>query len=146
MKQHLQQLWHTYKSPITLFLVVVLFYAGLFAVGITCPIKFLSGVSCPGCGMSRACFSVLRLDFEAAFYYNPLWCILPIVAPILAWSHWKKKTRVLEITVSVSAALLFIVWLYRIIFLDTTVVVFDPTNGAIVRGIQMLLELFQFGS
>lgn len=34
--------------------VVVLLYLVLEGFGITCPIKFLTGISCAGCGMSRA--------------------------------------------------------------------------------------------
>lgn len=41
--------------------------------GIPCPVYQLSGLSCPGCGMSRALAALLRLDFAAAFGYNPLW-------------------------------------------------------------------------
>ncbi len=41
--------------------------------GIPCPVHRLSGLSCPGCGMSRALAALFRLDFAAAFSYNPLW-------------------------------------------------------------------------
>ena len=35
-------------------LAVVLLYGGMEALGVTCPIRFFTGVSCAGCGMSRA--------------------------------------------------------------------------------------------
>ena len=35
------------------------------------PTMWLFGVPCPACGMTRAGLSLLRLDFSAAFAYNP---------------------------------------------------------------------------
>ena len=50
--------------------VVVLLYLILEGFGITCPIKFLTGISCAGCGMSRAWRAVFYLDFARAFYFH----------------------------------------------------------------------------
>ena len=41
---------------------VALFYIVIESLGVTCPILFLTGISCAGCGMSRAWLSLLRLD------------------------------------------------------------------------------------
>ena len=35
-----------------------------------CVFNRLTGLRCPGCGVSRMCLSLLRLDFEQAFYWN----------------------------------------------------------------------------
>ena len=43
-----------------------------------CPFKFITGIPCPGCGMTRACLAVAKGDFPASFYYHPLW---PVVVP-----------------------------------------------------------------
>lgn len=50
--------------------VVVLLYLILEGFGITCPIKFLTGISCAGCGMSRAWIAVFYLYFARAFYFH----------------------------------------------------------------------------
>ena len=42
-----------------------------------CPFRFFFGISCPGCGMTRALLAALRLDFAAAFSYHPLFFLLP---------------------------------------------------------------------
>ena len=47
-------------------------YGMMGMMGITCPILFMTGISCAGCGMTRAWLSLFRLDFGAAFYYHPL--------------------------------------------------------------------------
>ena len=41
-----------------------------------CPYSYIFGISCPGCGMTRAFYSILKLDFEGAFYYHPLWWVV----------------------------------------------------------------------
>ena len=41
-----------------------------------CLIRHVTGIPCPGCGLSRAWLSALRLDLPAAFRYHPMfWCI-----------------------------------------------------------------------
>lgn len=39
-------------------------------VGIPCLFYKLTGFQCPGCGVSRMCLSLLRLDFAGAWRYN----------------------------------------------------------------------------
>ena len=41
------------KNDIQALAGIVLFYVVLEGLGVTCPIRFLTGVSCAGCGMSR---------------------------------------------------------------------------------------------
>ena len=63
-----------------IFLIVV-FGAGLvthlfaFAPGDLalppCPIHSLTGIPCPGCGMTRACIALASGDFGNALHYNP---------------------------------------------------------------------------
>ena len=37
-----------------------------------CVIRYLTDISCPGCGMTRAMISLGKLDFQAAYLYHPL--------------------------------------------------------------------------
>lgn len=49
-------------------------------LSIPCPFHLLTGLNCPGCGVSRMMLSLLRLDFAAAFRYNAvLFCLLPVL-------------------------------------------------------------------
>ncbi len=54
-------------------------YAVFRLLGITCVFQHLLGIPCPGCGMTRALLSLLRLDFAAAWDYNPLIFLMPYV-------------------------------------------------------------------
>jgi hypothetical protein len=64
-----------------IFIIAALFVYGLLLhlLGIYCPIKFLTGISCPGCGMTRAVLSCLKLDFASAFAYHPMVFSLPVL-------------------------------------------------------------------
>lgn len=44
-----------------------------------CPIRSLTGVICPGCGMCRAWLAVFHLDFTQALYYHPMFWAIPVV-------------------------------------------------------------------
>lgn len=51
-----------------------------------CVFYHMTGVPCPGCGMTRAYLAAMRLDFAEAFRMHPLW---PVTVPLLAVSLWK---------------------------------------------------------
>jgi len=51
-------------------------------LSIGCPLRFFTGVCCPGCGMTRAVLALLRLDFSGALREHPLVVLLPFAA---AW-------------------------------------------------------------
>ena len=126
--------WLKYRQYISLAAGIVLCYGVLFALGITCPIKFLLGVSCPGCGMSRALFSAVRLDFSAAFAYHPMWITLPFFAFFLLLFYQKDNKRMFRATFFVFAALMIGVYVYRMVCnSNEAVVVFDPLGGAIAK-------------
>lgn len=64
----------------------LLFTAGYFtdcalfyALKITCLFKPLLGITCPGCGMTRATISALRFDFSAAFSHHYMFWAMPIL-------------------------------------------------------------------
>lgn len=61
--------------------------AGLVLVLDTgCLFRRLTGVPCPGCGMTRAFLAAFRLDFPEAFRMHPLW---PLPVPVFLASMLK---------------------------------------------------------
>ena len=85
-----------------------------YLVGIGCPIKFLTGVSCPGCGMTRAWASVAALDFARAFAYHPLFFLGPLI-PILLLAEPFMNRRVFTVALVVIGCALVICWAIRLI-------------------------------
>jgi hypothetical protein len=54
--------------------------------GIPCMVHSLTGLDCPGCGISRMFLALLRLDFAAAARYNLLvLCLLPVGVVLLVY-------------------------------------------------------------
>lgn len=124
---------------VTAIFIIAVFYLILELVfGITCPILFLTGISCAGCGMSRAWFCVLRMDFAEAFRYHPLFWMLPVGAILfLFWDKISKKMRKILL---ISGCMLFLaVYICRMFDAADTVVVFQPEKGVIVSVLSELL-------
>ena len=71
------------KELICAVTAVVVLYTAMESIGITCPIKFITGISCVGCGMSRAWMAFLHLDIAKAFAYHPLFWLVPIAVIVL---------------------------------------------------------------
>lgn len=70
------------KKYIFLIIVVIIMAILLFygKIAIACIFYELTGLYCPGCGITRACLSIMKLDFYQAFRYNPIIFIdLPII-------------------------------------------------------------------
>ncbi len=132
MNRTLLTYWNAYKALLAATAGMVLLFLFLFSVGITCPIKFVTGISCPGCGMSRACFAALRGEFAAAFAYHPLWFLLPVAFPTLIVLKRKDSRMFLPLLIT-AAAVMIAVWCYRLLFVDTAVVVCDPANNLFAR-------------
>lgn len=113
-------------------LAVVLLYAGMEALGVTCPIRFFTGVSCAGCGMSRAWLALLRGDISAAWSYHPLFW-LPIPAAGLFLMRRRIPRRVLMGMIWAGAALFLIVYALRMADPGDSIVTFAPQTGFLFR-------------
>ena len=70
---------HRRIEVITSVAAVVVLYVILESFGVTCPIKYITGISCAGCGMSRAWISLLHFNIHDAFMYHPLFFLPPVV-------------------------------------------------------------------
>ena len=121
---------------------VLLLYVALILLGIGCPIKFLTGISCAGCGMTRAWAAVMQLDFAGATRLHPLWwAIPPALYVFLGRRHFRKKT--LNICLFIFMAAFIIVYLYRMFTGGQDIVVFEPQNGLIWRIIRAAAEMIR---
>ena len=73
-----------------------------YHIGIPCIFHEITNLYCPGCGVTRMIFSILKLDFYQAFRYNPFIFILLIlliiyIAYIIICKILKKKYYKLNI-------------------------------------------------
>lgn len=56
---------------------------GCLGEGLPCPFYRLTGLLCPGCGVSRMCMALLRSDWAGAWEANPAVCILSLPIAVL---------------------------------------------------------------
>lgn len=73
---------------LVLLILGALAYASALLFGWNCPIKYLTGVPCPGCGLSRALAALLRLDFRTALRFHPMVFVLP---PVVLYALFGKS-------------------------------------------------------
>jgi hypothetical protein len=87
-----------------------------------CFVRRATGVSCPGCGMTRALASLARGEWERAYSFHPLSFVVAVelVAGWLAWGAWRLRDRPLVARSTVNATLianagaLLLVWAVRL--------------------------------
>ena len=84
-KQRLRRL----SAGLALVLAAGLGYAGwvhLTHLALPCPFHAVTGLLCPGCGVTRMCLALLRLDLSAAWSANPGMLVLsPLLLGLLSW-------------------------------------------------------------
>ena len=96
-----------------------------------CPIVWLTGVSCPGCGITRALAAVCRLDFSKAWQYNPVIFYLIPVTPVLVFAYFRKAKKLTEVLLWTTPGLMIAVYLYRLLILRSPVLEANPGKGVI---------------
>ena len=125
------------KELICAVTAVVVLYTAMESIGITCPIKLITGISCAGCGMSRAWMAFLQLDIAKAFAYHPLFWLVPIAVIVLLCKS-KINIKFYKIIMFTMAGAFVIVYLYRMFIGTGDIVVFEPQNNILFRIIRKL--------
>ncbi len=103
---------------------------------VRCPFRFLTGISCPGCGMTRALLALLRGDLAAAYDYHPLVFLLP--AGGLLWLLRRRLPSYAgPLAAGVALALLLAVYITRLTG-DSPIVTAEPASGLIAQMVRAL--------
>lgn len=122
---------------ITSVTAVVVLYVILESFGVTCPIKYITGISCAGCGMSRAWIALLHFNIHEAFIYHPLFFLPPVVVIVMLLKS-KINIKFYKIFMFTMAGAFVIVYLYRMFIGTGDIVVFEPQNNILFRIIRKL--------
>ena len=101
------------KQKNSLVTLMALSVVSAIYIMIHCPIKYLTGISCPGCGMIRAYLCLLKLDFMKSFYYHPLWPI-PAIYLFIYCFYKNKNGRIYNSFVLFAIILFATVYCYRL--------------------------------
>jgi hypothetical protein len=98
-------------KDVALFTAVVIYAVVLNLIfGYSCPLKIIFDIDCPFCGMTRAHFAALRLDFTAAFRHHSLFFLgLPYLYVLTHEELFKGKAKKFYLPTIISLTALFIV-------------------------------------
>ena len=107
--QQVSELFQDFLLFASLYLLVIIFRY-FFETG--CPIRFITGIPCLGCGMTRALTAILRFDFYQAFQYHPLIFLMPIF--IFRYAYLKLKCKSINRLIYIMSALFIITYIVRV--------------------------------
>ncbi len=122
-------------------LILVIITVTLLLGGNACLFKNFTGIPCPGCGMTRAFFSLAKLDFSTAFYYHPLFLLPVFVGVIMAFKRNRfikclYNNNILWLCVLI---LVLVVWVIRMKFLFPDNPPMDINTNAVLQKILRFL-------
>ncbi len=137
VSQTVKRIFSRYKELFLIAAVTTVVFLLMLIFQIPCPVKHLTGLSCAGCGMTRACLAALSLDFVSAFELHPLWVMLLPIGVLLLVLNIKGKRQASNVVLICTAVLFFAVWAVRLAAGDG-IVAFDFENSII----QKITELF----
>ena len=130
------------KNVISILTIILIYLFFLRYTQIGCPIRFLFGISCMGCGMTRAIIALLSMDFEKAIYYHPLVFLVPVITTLMCIEDKLviiKKQLVQKIWIIIIISF-FITYLIRLMKFSNSVVQINIKDGFIYRVINHLRE------
>ena len=102
------------KDPIALCIGALGYAFILRLLNVSCPILKLTGISCPGCGMTRALISAVQFKFTDAFHFHPLWLLFLIFALILTILYIFEKKRVFNVFLFILVILFLIYFIFYV--------------------------------
>jgi hypothetical protein len=124
--------WKTVSDRLKVSFLILIIYLILNILHIGCPIKALSGISCPGCGMTRATLSALQFHFRDAFYYHPLFFLTPFMFFLFLFGDFINQ-KVNKAIWNVIILLFTIIYFYRLLFTENDVVTIDIGSGLVLK-------------
>lgn len=101
-----------------------------------CIFKSIIGVPCPGCGLTRAWISFIKGNISEAFYWHPLFLMIPALA-ILILLYFKgsfiKYRRYILIAIVTIVGLYIIVYIVRMVILFPSVEPLDYNRQSFIN-------------
>ena len=129
------------KHDLGVYLLIIAVYVILHILKIGCPIKFLTGIPCAGCGMTRAWVSALKLDFVQAFYFHPLFWTVPIGIFVYLFRKHIPAQNV-KFLMCIAIILFITVYIIRMMNPEDTVVKINFYESAIWQILKRVREYF----
>lgn len=93
--------------------VIILFL--YLVLDLKCPFRLIFGIPCAGCGMTRAIIEAIQLDFKRAFYYHPLFFIMPTIGLFIIFINKLSKRFIYIYWIIILSAfiIVYVIRLYK---------------------------------
>jgi hypothetical protein len=88
-------------------------------IRIPCPVFSLTGLECPGCGITRMIAALSRLDFGAAYGYNPF---ILVTSPLILFCIIYPEVKYIKRGERTLGAFAFLPWVEIVLALAYAVV------------------------
>lgn len=100
-----------------IFVLITYVLIGKYFLYSICPVVLFTGFPCPGCGMTRAVFAVLRGNFRLAWKLHPFVYVLGGYALVFAVQRYllQKEVKSMIKYLLIIAAAMVVFYLYRMI-------------------------------
>ncbi len=95
-----------------------------------CVFRRVTGLPCPSCGMTRSYLALFSGDIGRAFFMHPLFPLIPLIAFLVIYSHYKEKNFT---KIYIALCVLFIVvYIIRMIVLFPHTYPFDYEHSSLL--------------
>ncbi|MBE5938276.1 MAG: DUF2752 domain-containing protein [Lachnospiraceae bacterium] len=132
MSREHNSFFRTYGSLIKILVLMTVIIAVTYISGIGCPIKFFTGISCPGCGMTRAVSCCAKFQFTDALYYHPL--VVLLLPGAIMFFFWKRiPVKVRNILGIIIIIIFFAVYFLRLFAIPGDIVTVDFKDGLLFK-------------
>ena len=122
-------------------IALVFYLAVMHFSGIGCPIRFVTGIPCPGCGMTRAVGSLLHLHPGEAAHFHPLVFLLPVCGVAFLFKE-RIPARWYRAGMWAVAALFVAVYVKRLLDPADSMVAVSFRDGLLFRACSGMRQLF----
>lgn len=116
-------------KKLLIFIIIVIL---LYCLDIGCPIKYITGISCPGCGITRAVVACAQLDFHQAFRCYPMIAVMPVLLILYIFSN-RIPVIIRNIILYIIIAAIIGIYFVRMADCSDSIVVFHPEDNIIFR-------------
>ncbi len=125
-----------------MFILALLLTMGvLHYSGIGCPVLFITGFPCPGCGMTRAFIALLDFDIITSIHYHPL-CIIVI---IMFCCYILNEFKIIAISKRVkNISLVSILAMFIFVYIIRMIVMFPNTSPMLYNNDAIINKIYLF--
>ncbi len=103
------------KSKILVIIIYIVLVIVCYQLQFGCIYQNFFGVRCPGCGMTRAIISAMKLDFKAAFTHHSMFWSMPVLGLYYLCDGSPFKSKMINRLIFAMIMLGFIVnWIIRL--------------------------------